>query len=70
MAQGQLGPFAWAPLPQHTPPNASRPQPAPDSFSCFPKYSGHWTAYGPWLCCPGGKQTRLHSLTFSIPLWE
>lgn len=40
----QLCPFAWAPY-FHTPlPPHPEPQPAPDSFSCFPKYSGHWTA--------------------------
>ena len=52
----QLGPFAWAPY-LHTPlPTHPEPQPAPDSFSCFPKYSGHWTACSLAHCLVGNRQ--------------
>ena len=52
----QLGPFAWAPY-LHTPlPTHPEPQPAPDSFSCFPKYSGHWTTCSLAHCLVGNRQ--------------
>lgn len=69
------GGAAWPALqPGHTtltPSAASRAKVGcPPSFSPFPKYAGHWTAcslaYGLRGGCGG--QTRLHSLTFSIPL--